>query len=122
MLANLAMMDYLPIMARLSSTARKREYDGLACAWETRCSWLLESSRSGPNRWRTLAPRRADQILAWGWPRDIGIILTALAMTDVGDMLVVLAAKGSTKRAFGMHGLTAVFMVLAGILLAVGAP
>ena len=76
----------------------------------------------GPNRWRTLAPRRADQILAWGWPRDIGIILTALAMTAVGDMLVVLAAKGSTKRAFGMHGLTAVFMVLAGILLAVGAP
>jgi hypothetical protein len=61
-------------------------------------------------------------LMAWGRPRDIGIILLALATIAAGDMLVVLAAKGSTKRAFGMHGLTAVFMVLAGALLTIGAP
>lgn len=49
--------------------------------------------------------------IGWGGPRDIGIILFALAI-PVGDMLVILAAKGSTKLAFGMHGLTAVFIGL----------
>ena len=39
----------------------------------------------------------------------------------MGDMLVILAAKGSTNGAFGMHGLTAVLMVLAAILMMVGA-
>jgi len=35
-------------------------------------------------------------------------------------MLVILAAKGSTKSAFGMHGLTAVLMVLAAIPMMIG--
>jgi hypothetical protein len=30
-------------------------------------------------------------------------------------MLLILAAKGSTKSAFGIHGLTAVIMVLVAI-------
>ena len=59
--------------------------------------------------------------MAWGGPRDIGIILLTLATIPVGDMLVILAAKGSTKRAFGMHGLTAALMVLATILMMIGA-
>ncbi len=37
-------------------------------------------------------------------------------------MLLILAAKGSTKSAFGIHGLTAAFMLLAAILLMIGAP
>ena len=59
--------------------------------------------------------------MAWGGLRDIGIIQLTLAVIPVGDMLVILAAKGSTKSAFGMHGLTAVLMVLAAILMMVGA-
>ena len=59
--------------------------------------------------------------MAWGGPRDIGIILLTLAVIPMGDMLVILAAKGSTNGAFGMHGLTAVLMVLAAILMMVGA-
>jgi hypothetical protein len=48
--------------------------------------------------------------MAWGGPRDAGV---ALAIIPVGDMLVILAAKDSTKSAFGMHGLTAALMVFA---------
>src|ERR1700747_2175591 len=53
--------------------------------------------------------------MAWGIPRGVGIILFVEAIIPVGDMLVILAAKGSTRSAFGMHGLTAVLMVLAAI-------
>jgi hypothetical protein len=59
--------------------------------------------------------------MAWGVPRAAGLILFVFAIIPVGDMLVILAAKGSTKSAFGMHGLTAVLMVLAAIPLMFGA-
>jgi hypothetical protein len=59
--------------------------------------------------------------MAWGAPRGIGIILLVEAIIPVGDMLLILAAKGSTKSAFGMHGLTAVLMVLAAIPMMIGA-
>ena len=59
--------------------------------------------------------------MAWGEPRDVGIILLALAIIPMGDMLVILAAKGSTKHAFGVHGLTAALMVLAAMPLMIGA-
>ena len=35
--------------------------------------------------------------MAWGGLRDIGIILLTLAVIPMGDMLVILAAKGSPK-------------------------
>src|ERR1700739_1493802 len=59
--------------------------------------------------------------MAWGAPRGVGLILFVLAIIPVGDMLLILAAKGSTKSAFGMHGLTAVLMVLAAIPMMIGA-
>jgi hypothetical protein len=49
--------------------------------------------------------------MAWGIPRGVGIILLVEAIIPMGDMLVILAATGSTKSAFGMHGVTAVLMV-----------
>jgi Domain of unknown function (DUF4267) len=61
-------------------------------------------------------------LVAWGAPRGVGIILLVGAIIPVGDMLLILAAKGSTKSAFGMHGLTAVLMVLAAIPMMIGAP
>jgi hypothetical protein len=45
-------------------------------------------------------------------PSRVGIILLVEAIIPMGDMLLILAAKGSTKSAFGIHGLTAVLMVL----------
>lgn len=53
--------------------------------------------------------------LAWGAPRGVGIILFVEAIIPLGDMSLILAAKGSAKRALGIHGLTAVVMILAAI-------
>jgi hypothetical protein len=59
--------------------------------------------------------------MAWGAPRAVGLILLVEAMIPVGDMLVILAAKGSTKLAFGMHGVTALLMVLVATPMMMGA-
>ena len=60
--------------------------------------------------------------LVWGGPRGVGLILLVNAIIPVGDMLVVLGGKGSVRLAFGMHGLTAVVMILAAIPLIMGVP
>ena len=58
--------------------------------------------------------------MVWDAPRGLGILLLVLASIPVGDMLSILAAKGSTKAAFGMHGLTAALMVLAAMQMLIG--
>jgi hypothetical protein len=58
--------------------------------------------------------------MAWGDPRGIGLILLVEAITPLGDMLLILAAQGSTKSAFGMHAPTAVLMVLTAVPLLIG--
>jgi hypothetical protein len=58
--------------------------------------------------------------IAWGAPRGIGIILLVEAIIPVGDMLLILAAKGSTRSAFGIHAPTAVLMVLTAIPMLIG--
>ncbi len=60
-------------------------------------------------------------LMVWGGPRMVGIVLMIEAITPLGDMSLILAARGSTKRAFGIHGLTAVLMILAAIPLMMGA-
>jgi hypothetical protein len=60
-------------------------------------------------------------VMTWGAPSGVGLILLVEGIIPVGDMLLILAAKGSTKSAFGIHGLTAVFMVLAAVPLVMGA-
>jgi hypothetical protein len=60
--------------------------------------------------------------MMWSAPSGVGLILLVEAIIPVGDMLVILAAKGSTKSAFGIHGLTAVLMVLAAMPLMIGVP
>jgi hypothetical protein len=59
--------------------------------------------------------------LTWAGPWAVGIVLLALATIPVGDMLVVLSGQGSTKRALGMHGVTALVMALTGIPLLIRA-
>jgi hypothetical protein len=56
-------------------------------------------------------------LMAWDGPRGAGILLLVDAVIPVGDMLLILAANGSTKSAFGIHGLTAALMVLTAIAL-----
>jgi hypothetical protein len=59
--------------------------------------------------------------MVWGSHREIGLVLLVEAIIPVGDMLLILAAKGSSKSAFGIHGLTAVIMVVVAIPMIVGA-
>jgi hypothetical protein len=58
--------------------------------------------------------------LAWGSPRMLGLALLIEAMIPVGDMSLILAAKGSTGRALGIHGITALLMIMAAIPLIMG--
>lgn len=53
--------------------------------------------------------------MVWGSPREVGIILLVEAIIPIGDMLMILAAKGRTRSALGIHAPTAVVMVLTGI-------
>lgn len=54
-------------------------------------------------------------LMMWGAPSGVGIILLVEAIIPIGDMLLILAASGSRKSAFGMHGLTALIMVFAAV-------
>lgn len=60
-------------------------------------------------------------LMLWGGARMVGIVLLVEALIPIGDMLVILAAKGSARRAFGIHGLTALLMIPAGAALTLGA-
>ena len=59
-------------------------------------------------------------LLMWGGPRILGLVLLIEAIIPVGDMSIVLAARGSALRAFGIHGLTAALMIAAAIPLITG--
>ncbi|MGY3454020.1 DUF4267 domain-containing protein [Bradyrhizobium sp. USDA 4353] len=54
-------------------------------------------------------------LIVWAGPRIVGIVLLIDSFIAIGDMSLILAAKGSTKAALGMHGLTAVLMIAAAI-------
>jgi hypothetical protein len=53
--------------------------------------------------------------------RTFGIVLLVQSLIALGDMSVILAAKGSTKATFGIHGLTAAVMIVAALPLIAGA-
>jgi hypothetical protein len=50
----------------------------------------------------------------------VGIFFLVAAVIPFGDMSIILAAKGSRARAFWMHGLTMLLMMLAGVALVIG--
>ena len=59
-------------------------------------------------------------VMVWGGSRVVGIVLLVEALIPVGDMSLILAARGSVARAFGVHGVTAALMILAAIPLIMG--
>jgi Domain of unknown function (DUF4267) len=84
--------------------------DGPNIAW-----WLrLKGSRD------VVAGLVVIALLAWGTSPMLGIVLLIEALIPLGDMTIVLAAKGSRMRAFGIHGATAALMILAAIPLVIG--
>ena len=50
----------------------------------------------------------------------LGLFLMVAALIPVGDMVIVLRNKGRAAVAFGVHGATAVLLVLVGLGIAVG--
>ena len=54
-------------------------------------------------------------LLASSGSRAAGIVLLVETIIPVGDMLLILAARGSARTAFGIHGLTALLMILGAI-------
>src|SRR3954451_22090169 len=60
-------------------------------------------------------------LMMWGAPGAVGLILLVEACIPLGDMLVILAANGSANLVFGIHGLTAVILVLTALPLIIGA-
>jgi hypothetical protein len=59
-------------------------------------------------------------LMVWGSPVILGIILLIEAIIPIGDMSLILAAKGSTKTALGVHGLTAALMIAGALPLLMG--
>lgn len=56
-------------------------------------------------------------VLFAGSSHVLGLVLILQAVMPIGDAAIVLANKGKPAVAFGVHGLTAAVMVVAGILL-----
>ena len=59
-------------------------------------------------------------LMTWGSSHLLGIVLLIEAIVPTSDMTTILAAKGSTGTALGVHGLTAALMIAAAIPLIIG--
>ncbi|MBZ9996129.1 DUF4267 domain-containing protein [Mesorhizobium sp. BH1-1-4] len=60
-------------------------------------------------------------LMANSTPRLLGEFLLLASLIAFGDMATVLRSRGSRALAFGMHGLTGLVIVAAGVCLIVGA-
>lgn len=59
-------------------------------------------------------------LMAWGGSSIVGIALIVEALIPLGDMSLILSARGSVARAFAIHGLTAFLMIAAAVPLLMG--
>jgi len=59
-------------------------------------------------------------VLAVAGPQAFGWVLIASAITPIADAIIVIANGGSFRQALGVHGATAVVLIIAGIILVVG--
>ena len=59
-------------------------------------------------------------LLLRGEPQIVGIALLVDALIPLGDLSLILRAKGSTRAALSIHGVTALLMIAAGIPLVMG--
>lgn len=59
-------------------------------------------------------------LMIYGDPHALGWVTLTAAVWPVFDMLIILRHRGKKAIAFGVHGLTAVVMVVAALLLLLG--
>jgi hypothetical protein len=59
-------------------------------------------------------------LMIYGDPHALGWAILAAAAWPAFDMLIILRHRGKKAIAFGVHGLTAVVMIVAAVLLLLG--
>jgi hypothetical protein len=59
-------------------------------------------------------------MMIWAGPRIVGLVLLIQSFIAVGDMSIILTARGSVRAALTVHGLTAALMIIAAIPLLFG--
>jgi hypothetical protein len=59
-------------------------------------------------------------VLAAAGPHTFGWVLLAAAITPIGDAVIVTTGGGSLRHALSVHGATALVLVVAGLVLALG--
>ncbi|HET6706204.1 DUF4267 domain-containing protein [Amycolatopsis sp.] len=59
-------------------------------------------------------------LMVYGDPHALGWVMLAAAVWPLFDMLIIVRHRGKKAIAFGVHGLTAVVMVVAALLLLLG--
>jgi hypothetical protein len=59
-------------------------------------------------------------LIIYGDPHALGWVILVAAVWPLFDMLIILRHRGKKAIAFGVHGLTAVVMVVAALLLLLG--
>ena len=59
-------------------------------------------------------------LMIYGDPHALGWVMLTAAVWPVFDMLIILRHRGKKAIAFGVHGLTAVVMAVAALLLLLG--
>lgn len=62
----------------------------------------------------------AAVLLVMASPATVGWVLLAFTLIPIGDAATVLAARGQASAAWGIHGTTALTMVVGALLLVLG--
>jgi len=59
-------------------------------------------------------------VLLVAGPHVFGWVLLAAAITPIGDAIIVVTNGGTLRQALSVHGATALVLVIAGLILALG--
>ncbi len=77
---------------------------------EARAWWQVKGIRD-------IATGVAPIVLIFVQPAALPWLILAEALIPIGDLAIILGNRGSRARAFGVHGATAVVMIVAAVLL-----
>lgn len=69
---------------------------------------------------RDVAAGVAPLVITFVQPEALPWLILIESLIPIGDMLIILGNRGNRARALGIHGLTAVVMIIASVLLWLG--
>ena len=80
-------------------------------SWPSETAWLnLKGIRDVVSGFAVLIPLVLGQFEVAGW------LMLSAALTPIGDMLTILRNRGRRATAFGVHGATALVVLVGGVL------